>query len=85
MVVASSNAEQHFGRVNVVAEVVVVDFIGVALVAVGLEEKVENVVTGAESALSKDSQELMLGDVLVSSDVEIGEDLLNVDSLDLNG
>lgn len=85
MVEATANLEQVIRRVNVLAEVVVVDLIDVTLVHVGLGEHVEDVLARGNAEQAKSAQELVLGNVLVLRDVEVHEHGLQVDSLDPNG
>ena len=55
------------------------------LVHVSFAESVQDALGGANSKLSESSKELMLGDMLVLSDVEVLEHRLKVDSLDSDG
>ena len=80
-----ADSEELFWRVNVVAEIEVVDLIDVTLVHVSFAESVQDALGGANSKLSESSKELMLGDMLVLSDVEVLEHRLKVDSLDSDG
>lgn len=84
MIVASSDSKQLFTAVYIVTEVKVVDFISISFIAVSFQQKVQNLIASVQVALVQNSKELMLGYVLVASDVEILEHLLQVNALDLN-
>ena len=84
VVVASSNSKELLWGVDIVAEAEVVDLVTVSLIAVGFEKHVKHIVTGTQTALSKSSKELVLGNMLVLCNIEVLEHLLEVNSLDLN-
>ena len=85
MVEISTDSEELLRRVNIVAEIEVVDLINVTLVHVGFAKGVQNTFLGADTKLTESSQELVLSDMLVLGNVEILEHWLQVDSLDSYG
>lgn len=85
VVEVSTDSEELLRRVNIVAEIEVVDFINVTLIHIGFAKGVQNLLLGADTKLTERSQELMLSDMLVLSNVEILEHWLQVDSLDSYG
>lgn len=85
MVEVSADSEELLWGVNIIAEIEVVDLIDVTLIHVSFAEGVQDLLGGADTKLTESSQELMFGNMLVLSNIEILEHWLQVDSLDSNG
>jgi hypothetical protein len=82
VVEVSANSEELLWGVNIIAEIEVVDLIDVTLIHVSFAEGVQDILGGADTKLTESSQELMFGNMLVLSNIEILEHWLQVDSLD---
>jgi hypothetical protein len=82
VVEVSTDSEELLWGVNIIAEIEVVDLIDVTLIHVSFAEGVQDLLGGADTKLSESSQELMFGNMLVLSNIEILEHWLQVDSLD---
>lgn len=85
VVEVSADSEELLWGVNIIAEIEVVDLIDVTLIHVSFAEGVQDLLGGADTKLTESSQELMFGNMLVLSNIEILEHWLQVDSLDSNG
>lgn len=85
VVEVSTDSEELLWGVNIIAEIEVVDLIDVTLIHVSFAEGVQDLLGGADTKLTESSQELMFGNMLVLSNIEILEHWLQVDSLDSNG
>jgi hypothetical protein len=85
VVEVSADSEELLWGVNIIAEIEVVDLIDVTLIHISFAEGVQNLLGGADTKLTESSQELMFGNMLVLSNIEILEHWLQVDSLDSNG
>lgn len=81
VVEVSTDSEELLWGVNIIAEIEVVDLIDVTLIHVSFAEGVQDLLGGADTKLSESSQELMFGNMLVLSNIEILEHWLQVDSL----
>lgn len=77
---SAANTKDTLVGVNLVTEVDIVDLIGVTLVHITSEDKVENSLWGKDTQLGKDTEELALGDVAALGDVEVLELRLQVDA-----
>ena len=76
------SGEHVLGSVNILAEVVVVDLLGVATVAVTTGDQIEMVVARRHDVqVLHDSEELLSSDVLLGGAIEILETWLKVDSV----
>lgn len=82
VVEVSTDSEELLWGVNIIAEIEVVDLIDVTLIHVSFAEGVQDILGGADTKLTESSQELMFGNMLVLSNIEILEHWLQVDSLD---
>lgn len=85
LVVSATDTEHALVGVDIVAEVDVVDLIGVALVHVVLNDEGEQTLRSEDAELSKDAEELALGDMTTLGDVEVLELGLQVDASVLHG
>jgi len=74
--------EHVFGAVNILAEVVVIDFFGIATVAVTASDEVEQVLAGRHNVQSlAHAKELLRGDVLRLGAIEVHEAGLKQDAV----
>lgn len=84
LVIISSHPKHIFRSINLVAEIHVVDFIDVTLVHVSLQYQIQNIFRRIDAKLSQNSEELHFGDMAASSDIEILELWLQINSSVLN-
>ena len=74
--------EHVFGSINILAEVVVVDLLGVTAVAVTTSDQIEMFVAGRHDVQTfHDTEELLSSDVLLGGAIEILEAWLEVNSV----
>ena len=73
LAMSTTNTKDALVGVNLVAEINIIDLIGVSLVHITSENKVKHVFWGEDAELVKNSQELALGDVTALSDIEVLE------------
>ena len=84
MIEVSANLEEIIRVINIIAEIVVVDFINITLIHVCFQQDIQSLLISGDTEVVQCSQELMLGNMLVLRDVEVLEHWCQVDSLDGN-
>lgn len=80
LAMGATNSENTLMGIYFVAEVYIVNLISVTLVHVTSEDKVEDCLWGEDTQLSKDTEELTLGDVTTLGNIEVLELGLQVDA-----
>jgi hypothetical protein len=80
LAMGAANSENTLMGINFVAEVYIVYLISVTLVHVTSEDKVEDCLWGEDTQLSKNTEELTLGDVTTLGNIEVLELGLQVDA-----
>jgi len=80
VVEVTANTEHLLRAVDFVAEINIVNLISVTLVHISLQQHVGDVIRSLNTQLAQDTQELLLGDMTVASDIKILELRLEVDS-----
>jgi len=80
LAMGATNSENTLMGIYFVAEVYIVNLISVTLVHVTSEDKVEDCLWGEDTQLSKDTEELTLGDMTTLGNIEVLELGLQVDA-----
>jgi hypothetical protein len=78
MVISSSDTKELLWAVDIVAEVEVVYFVSITFIAVSFQNNVHNFIGYMKSTLVKESKELVFGDMIIFSNIEIFADLFEV-------
>jgi hypothetical protein len=80
LIVVKPHSEDVNCRVNMVAEVEIIDFINISLVHVASQDNIQNVIWSWDSQLGQHSQELHLSHMAISGNVKVLELGFQVDS-----